>query len=95
MPALAIWIAALIGRVFASRLGMWVVSALAFLGLQFAVHRVAVQPMMEHILSVTSGLSAEAVQWMAFFNLDKYISIIVSAYAVSAGTRLLLQRRAG
>ena len=94
MPALALWIAALVGRVFATRLGMWVVSALAFLGLQFGVHHFAVEPLMDQVRASTSGLAGDAAAWAAFFNIDKYISIIVSAYGVAAGTRVFLARRA-
>jgi hypothetical protein len=38
-------------------------------------------------------MSGEAVAWIAFFNGDKYITIILSAYAVASAKGVILRRR--
>lgn len=92
MPALIAWLVAALSAVFASRIGQWVVSALVFLGLELAVTSFAVEPILNQIKGVASGVG-DAVGWLAFFNLDKYITVILSAYAVGAGKAAFLRRR--
>lgn len=94
MPALVAWLGAAIARIFATRLGMWIATALAFLGLQLATNEVVLTPVLNQFQAAISQTGADAVGWIAFFNLDKYISCIVSAYAVAAGKSVVLRRRA-
>lgn len=94
MPALVAWIAAAISRIFATRLGMWAASALAFLGLQWATHEFAMGPVISQVQSAMGSVGGEGVAWIAFFNVDRYISIILSAYAIASGKQAILRRRA-
>lgn len=94
MPAIIAWLVAGIARLFASRMGQWVTSALVFLGLEMAVREVAVGPLIGQIQSIATGLAGDAVGWLAFFNADRYITIVLSAYAVGAGKSVMLRRRA-
>jgi hypothetical protein len=94
MPALIAWIVAAISTAFSSRIGQWCVSALVFLGLELAVNSFAVGPILDQIKAVAMGLPADALGWVAFFNLDKYITIVLSAMAVGAGKSAILRRRA-
>lgn len=93
MPALVAWIVAGFSSLFATKIGQWAVSVLVFLGLELGTQSFVVAPVLAQIKSVASGLSGDAIGWVAFFNLDKYITVILSAYAVGAGKRVILQRR--
>lgn len=94
MPAIIAWVLAGLSRLFASRAGQWVTSILVFLGLEMAVREVAVEPIIAQIQTVASGLAGDAVAWLAFFNLDRYITIVISAYAVASGKSVMLRRKA-
>lgn len=96
MPLVAWLVGTLVpalSRLFASRLGQWLVSALAFLGLSFATQHYAVGPLRNLIASILGGAGEDAVHWLAFLNVDKAITIILSAHAVSAVGRLALRRK--
>jgi hypothetical protein len=95
MPALVAWIMAGLSAVFSSQIGRWIVSAFLFLGLELGTQKAVTGPMLTYMQSVTSGLSADAVGWLGFFNIDKYITIIMSAYATAGVGRVLLRRRSG
>lgn len=95
MPALVAWIVAGLSRIFATRIGMWVVSALVFLGLELGTQRVVLGPVLGQIQSVSGGLGGDAVGWLAFFNVDRYLSIIISAYGAAAAKGVILRKRGG
>lgn len=98
VPLLAPLIAGLSGafaRLLATRLGMWVTSALAFLGLSFATHSLVLEPFMQTVASGMGGVSGELAQWLGVLKMDRYVSIVLSAYGVGAIKRVFLARRAG
>lgn len=92
-PAVVGWIVAGISRIFATRLGGWAAAALAFLGLQWATHSFVMAPVIGQVQAAIGGAGGDAVAWLGFFNLDRYITIILSAYAVASGKRAFLRRR--
>lgn len=97
MPVFAPIIAALIsalGWMFKSQIGQWILSAMVALGISFTVSQFAIDPILTQIRNSASGISGEALDWIRVFRIDQYITIILSAYAVSAGKRVLLARRA-
>lgn len=93
MPLVVSWIVAGLGWLFRSKLGQWIVAGMAFIGLQLATNEFAVGPILAQIQSVVGQTGGDAVGWVAFFNLDKYITCILSAYAVATGKRVFLARR--
>ena len=95
MPAIIGWIVAGISRIFATRLGAWVAQAMFFLGLQWATHEFAVEPLLAQVQSAVASGGGTVVAWVGFFNVDRYFTCILSAYAVVAGKRAILQRRPG
>jgi len=95
MPAIIAWVGAAIAWVFSKKLGQWIVGAMVFLGLQFAVNTYAVGPLLDQIKSIANGAGGDALGWIAFFNLDKYISIILSAYATAATSGVVLRKLTG
>lgn len=87
-------IGSLFGKIIATRLGQWIVGALIFLGIEFAVSNLAVQPLMDQMTQVASGLPGEALQWARVFKIDVYVSIILSAYAAAAAGKMSMRKKA-
>lgn len=81
------------GRLFASKLGLWVASALAVLGLQFVATEALVEPILQQIQGMAGGIGGQAAQWFGVVNIDKYITIVLSAHTVGAAKRAFLARR--
>ena len=97
MPFLAPLIAAIVGgfsRLIATRLGMWLVSALAFVGLSVATQTVVMGPIMDQVTSHMSGVGGDLARWLGVLNLDRYVSIVMSAYTIGAGKRAFLVKKA-
>jgi len=89
------WIVAGISRIFATRLGSWVAQAMVFLGLQWVVHEFAIAPILAEVQAAVASGGASVVAWVGFFNIDRYFTSILSAYATVAGKRAILSRRPG
>lgn len=97
MPVVGALLAGLVaafGRLFASKIGLWVASALAVLGLQFFATETLVEPILSHVQNMAGSIGGQASQWMGVVNIDKYITIVLSAYTVGAAKRAILARRA-
>lgn len=95
----AVWgvLSALLSRLISSQLGRWILSALAWLGITWATQQVATGPVLSELQGYFSGLGSEALFWVAFFNLDKAITMILGAYttrASIAGAKVFLAKRA-
>lgn len=97
LPLVAPLVAGLVAafsRLIATRAGMWVVSVLGFLGLSMAVQGVAMGPVMGQVASHMSGVGGDLARWMGVLQLDKYVSVALSAYTVSTVKRAFLARKA-
>jgi hypothetical protein len=95
VPILAgIWQAATaaFGWLVRSQIGRWLAIGLAALGIQFAVTEGVMTPLIEYINANASGGVGAATVWLGFFNVDRYISLIVSAYAAAAAVGFVAQR---
>lgn len=73
-----------LSRMLMTRGGFIAAALMATLGIQFAVHTVAVEPIINSIIPQFSGLPGSMVQWMAYIGIDKFITTILSAYAAAA-----------
>lgn len=93
MPLWLVGIGAFLSRVVASRIGHWVAIALAFLGIQWAATQFVVDPLLNQIQQAFAGAPAEIVQWLAFLNVDTYITMILSAHAAAASVGALRMRK--
>jgi hypothetical protein len=100
-----VFIAALVDALlwlFKSRLGLILVSAFAWLGIQFGVQHLVVAPALDTLRSLASGgagggsFASEAYNWLGVLNFDRALSMVISAvttkYAVT-GAKLFLQKR--
>lgn len=83
---------AFLSRLFFSRVGQWVLTALLFLGIQFGSQKFVVEPLRAAIQSSFSGLDSQSLAWMAYLNVDRAITIVLSAFASAAGSRMVLKR---
>lgn len=84
---------AALSRLFASRLGAWVGTAMVALGIAWVTNEVVVEPAKTQALNALSGMHAVALQWVLVANWDKYITIVLSAYAAGGIKRAILARR--
>lgn len=83
-----------LSRLVGTRLGQWVLSALAFLGINFMTQKFAVDPLLAQIKSSVAGAPGEIVAWLGFLNVDKYVTLVLSAYATAAAAGALKMRLA-
>lgn len=81
--------------------GRLIVGALSFLGLQFATYSGVVQPALDQVAAMMQGapagdFGAAALAWMGVLNIDKAVSMIVSAVvtkrAISAARMFLTKK---
>jgi len=94
MPAIVAWIAAALSSLFASRIGSWIASALLFFGIELATYSFAVTPAITMIQNQFAGVGGDAIGWCAFFNIDKYITVILSAYGAASLKGAFLRKKA-
>jgi hypothetical protein len=95
MPFLAgIWGAATaaFGWLVRSQIGRWVMIALAALGIEFAVTEGVVDPLIDYISATAGAGVGDATAWFGFFNVDRYVTLILSAYAAAAAVGFVAQR---
>lgn len=84
---------AFLSRLLFSRLGMWLATALVFIGIEFAAIGVAIPSFRDAISGNLGGLPGELVQWMGVLNLDVYLTVILSAYAAAHAKKAIMRRR--
>lgn len=81
-------------RLMSTRFGVWIATALGALGLSFATHSIAMQPIMDMVRSSAGGIGGDMAQWLGVMNVDQYITIVMSAYVAGNVKRAFLARRA-
>lgn len=93
MPALIAWLA----RIFSTRLGQWITSAMVFMGLAFGTQEFAIGPLRSYIETAWGGLGGQVLATLGYANIDRAVTIILSAVAARAALNsgaLFLKRRA-
>lgn len=81
-------------RLVSTRFGMWIATALGALGLSLATHEIAMGPIMNMVRSSASGIPADLAQWLGVLQVDRYITIVLSAFTAGAVKRAFLARKA-
>lgn len=79
------------GLVF-TRLGSWIAAALAAVGIGLAVQGVVFSGLTTYAQNAFSGLPSDIANWIAFLNIDKYMSLVISGYAGAGLKRVLLRK---
>ena len=99
MPAfLAPVIAALMAafsRVMGTRLGQWIVTALGAVGLQLVVGNTVMDQVMNMVRSSAGGIPGDLAAWLGVLNIDRYITIVLSAFVAGGIKRAILAKRGG
>ena len=96
MPLIAGLVAAL-AAMLKTQAGVIVVSVLVFLGLEIATYELAMRPALDMVKqqAESAGAAAGIAEWLGFLNVDRYVTIVLSAYLVAQGKRVFLRRAAG
>jgi hypothetical protein len=84
-----------------SRWGTWIASALAWLGLSFGTHAVAIGPAIELLENYMTGagggeLGGVAIGWMGVLKFDVGISMFISAVTIRnaiVSSKVFLRKR--
>lgn len=82
-----------LSRLMGTKLGQWVLSALAFLGIYWASSEFLVGPFLQHIQNSLGQAPSEVINTLAYINIDKYVTIVLSAYATAAATGALKMKK--
>lgn len=96
MPWVAAFLGGLVaafGRLFATRIGGWIATAAIALGIGLVTTEALMGPAMQAVQSAASGVPAAALQWAGVLHIDKYITIVLSAYSAGGIKRAVLARR--
>ena len=72
--------------------GPMLLQAATFFGVAFVTKKYAMQPFVALIQSSLSGAPAMVIKALASVKFDQAVTIILSAYIVAAGKRLVMQR---
>lgn len=94
VPSLLAGLGALLSRLVASRVGIWIISGLSWLGLAIGTQTFVVEPLINQVMSYANA--GAAAQWIVFFNIDRATTMILSAYgarAAAGGLRARLVKR--
>lgn len=95
LVGVGVWaiLSAVLGRLVATRLGFWIAAALATLGLQIAVQSFAVGPAIDLVQTRFAGMPSDLLAWVAYLNVDKFITVVLSAYTAAATLSAVKLRR--
>lgn len=90
MWAIVVGILSLLGRLFASKLGRWIIGALMFLGISFATTRAVKYGLQTALDFGWGGIPADLAQWLSFMNVDACFSVIASGYVAGWAAKAAL-----
>lgn len=96
MPAAILAIIELVtaafSRIIASQLGRWVLQALLFFGISFVSNKVTTAAVEPALTAAFAGVGGDILAWMSYCNIDRALTIVLSAYATVAATRWTIKR---
>lgn len=92
MPAIIAWVMLALRIVLLAKLGNFIAGVFVFFGLQLVARKYGVEPLIQYMRQIAMTGGAEALSWMAFFNIDRYITVILSAYTIIAAKGIFLRR---
>lgn len=86
---------ALLSRLVFTRAGQWVIALLASLGIALSTQTLVMGPITNYAAQGFAGLPGNIAEWVGFLNIDKYVSIVISAYAGAAIKNVILRKVTG
>lgn len=94
-----------VGWLFKSRLGLFISSAMVWLGINFATIKLAIEPAIDQLEQFAQSgapggeMGQAAMQWAGMMNLDRALTMIVSAivakHAIMQGRLFLFKKGYG
>jgi hypothetical protein len=87
-PVFIGWLISALG----SAIGSFIFRATTFLGVNLAAYEFAVEPLITYVQAVWVGLPGDLVAYLAFFRVDQFLTIVLSAMAVRVGMRVAVVR---
>lgn len=106
MPQLIGALIAGLAWLFKSRIGLWVMTAMAWLGINFGTIKMVVEPAIDLLKGYAQGmgggsgeLGATAMQWFGVLQFDRALTMVISAvaakHAIMQGRLFLFKRGFG
>lgn len=92
LPAIWAALTSALGWLVRSQIGRWLAIGLTALGIQFVATEALLDPLIAYIQSNVGGSAGAATAWLGFFNVDRYVTLILSAYVAAASVSFTLQR---
>ncbi len=92
MPVIVAWVMLGLRILLLAKIGNFIASILVFFGLQIVARKYGIEPLIQYMRDIAVTGGAEALSWMAFFNIDRYITVILSAYSVVAAKGIFIRR---
>jgi hypothetical protein len=80
-------------RLVATRIGQWAVQLMLFFGVQWVATKFVASPVKSGLAAAFAGMPADVLAWVSFLNVDRALTIILSAYAAASLTHMALQRK--
>lgn len=81
-----------LGWLYKSRLGLWIASALVWLGINLSTINIVIQPAIDALQGYAAGSGSGTgeywqmgIAWMGVMNFDRALSMIISAIATKHG----------
>lgn len=89
------WLIGAISGLIFSKAGAWIAGALAALGIGLTVQVALFDQLMDYAQTGFSGLPSTAAHWLGFFNVDRYVSIVLSGYVGASAKKIIMKKVAG
>lgn len=86
-----------LSRMLMIKAAAWIIGVFIYLGIYLGTHEFLIEPLIDQVRGIAeNNTSASIAQWVSFLNLDRAITMILSAYtaagAISA-TKVALFKR--
>lgn len=79
-------------RLMASQVGRWALQILLFFGISFAANKITSGAVTPGLQSAFNGTGADVIAWISYLNVDRALTLILSAYGTVAATRWTIKR---
>jgi hypothetical protein len=98
MPAVILEVIDLViaafSRVMSTRIGAWIVQMMLFFGIQMASQALLLAPLKAGLSAAFSGMASDVLAWVSYLNIDRALTIILSAYATVSISKISFVKKA-
>jgi len=75
-----------------SKIGAFIMRVVGFVGVQLATYNLILAPLIAQAEASLSGIGGNALLWIGFFQIDKCLTIILSAYTIAQFSRVFVTK---